>query len=1127
MRFYADLHIHSKYSRATSRNCDLENLAFWARRKGITVVATGDFTHPAWFEELGEKLVPAEPGLFRLKDEVQREVDRRLPRTCRGPVRFLLEVEISTIYKKGEKTRKVHHLLYAPDFAAAGRIRDALGRIGNIASDGRPILGLDSRDLLEITLESDPASYLVPAHIWTPWFAAMGSKSGFDSIEDCYGDLAEHIFAVETGLSSDPPMNWRVSSLDRFTLVSNSDAHSPPMLGREACVFDTELDYFAIRRALESGQGYGGTVEFFPEEGKYHLDGHRACGVRLEPNETRRLEGACPSCGKPLTVGVMHRVETLADRPEGEKPERISPFRSLVPLPEIVSEISGVGPKSKTVQRKVGELVTRLGPELDILEGFAPEDVEKAAGDPLLREAIERLRAGEVRCEGGFDGEYGVVKVFGEGELEARRAMVSLFSPEDFGFGLPPEPVATSPAPGLIDPLPEDPPSGVSGARLLGGREDEVAEAGADGVSAEGTAVEGTAAEGGMAGGVNDGPAPLLSALDPDQRSAAQITEGPLMVIAGPGTGKTRTLTHRLAHLVASGVPAEQCLALTFTRRAAEEMDERLATLLPRPSGLGKRRQPLVTTFHGLGLRLIRQHHRELHLGPKVAPLGRGERRQLARDLGLSATGTGDSSVDRWLEAVARRRRAIMLEELHAMSGARPSEAGTPPSDAIELRHVEAYEKALRAAGRVDFDDLLILPLRLFIQSPDLLEKTRRRYRHLSIDEYQDIDALQYQLVRQLAGLVNDTDDDAAGGRSLCAIGDPDQSIYRFRGAEVAFFLRFQDDFPGTRTVQLWRNYRSTPVIVEAARAAIAPASLVSERRLEAVANRERLPLVVHTATSEAAEAEFVAHGIEALLGGTSYFSVDSGRVASGVSRDSLAFDDIAVLYRADHQAGALIEALERAGIPYQKRSHDRLSDRPGVRRVLVALEADTTAEAAALPLVERIGEATEKALTETPDELRGAVIEARELLGALAATHSGDRRLDRLLAAARTANEIDTWDPRAQRVSLLTLHAAKGLEFPVVFLVGCADGQLPFHFGDGLSAEEEAEERRLFFVGLTRARRRLFLSWARRRHRRGQNLEGRPSPFLDALPEGLVVHRSAPAPRKTKTRLPRQLKLL
>ena len=316
MRFHADLHVHSKYSRATSRDLDLEHLAAWAARKGLTVVATGDFTHPAWRTELKEKLVPAEPGLFRLRPEIEQAVAEGLPSACRTPVRFMLEVEISTIYKKAEKTRKVHHLIYAPDFATADRISERLARIGNIASDGRPILGLDSRDLLEITLTSSPDAYLIPAHIWTPWFAALGSQSGFDSIAACYGDLADHIFAVETGLSSDPPMNWRLSMLDRYRLVSNSDAHSPGKLGREATTFDCALDYFALRKALETGQGFVGTVEFFPEEGKYHLDGHRKCGVKFSPRETSRPGRALP--------GVRRRHDRRRPQPrrDARRPQR-------------------------------------------------------------------------------------------------------------------------------------------------------------------------------------------------------------------------------------------------------------------------------------------------------------------------------------------------------------------------------------------------------------------------------------------------------------------------------------------------------------------------------------------------------------------------------------------------------------------------------------------------------------------------------------------------------------------------------------------------------------------------------------------------------------------------------------
>src|SRR6266545_5312000 len=491
MRFYADLHIHSKYSRACSRDLDIPNIRYRAGVAGLTVVGTGDFTHPGWFEELQATLVPAEPGLFRLRDDLEQAVDRRLPPSCRGPVRFMLSVEISTIYKRAERTRKVHHLLYMPDLEAAAACTARLLRIGNLASDGRPILGLDSRDLLEITLESGDGAYLVPAHIWTPWFSPLGSKSGFDAVEDCYADLAGHLFALETGLSADPAMCWRVSALDRYRLVSNSDAHSPPALGREATVFDTELDYFAIRRALETGDGFGGTVEFFPEEGKYHLDGHRKCGVRLEPAETRRLGDRCPVCGKPLTVGVLHRVEELADRPAGFRPPGAAGFRNLIQLPQLVGEVLGVGPKSKGVGATVAAMVERLGPELEILERVPVEAIAKAAS-PLVAEAVDRVRRGAVIREPGYDGEYGVLRVFGPEELRAPSSAATLFEPQ--------------PAP--------TPASSAS----------------------------------------------VLEGLDPDQRAAAVAGPGPLLIVAGPGTGKTRTLTHRLAHLVSGrGVPPEHC----------------------------------------------------------------------------------------------------------------------------------------------------------------------------------------------------------------------------------------------------------------------------------------------------------------------------------------------------------------------------------------------------------------------------------------------------------------------------------------------------------------------------------------------------------------------------------------
>src|ERR1700744_2721312 len=434
--FHADLHIHSKFSRACSKDCDIPHLAAGALRKGITVVGTGDFTHPAWSGELKKTLVPAEAGLRQLRPDLEKDLRQRTPAACNQAVRFMLSVEISTIYRRDERTRKVHHLIYAPSFEAADRITASLSKIGNLASDGRPILGLDSRDLLEITLEGGPGCYLVPAHIWTPWFAVLGSRSGFDAVADCYGDLAGEIFAVETGLSSDPGMNWMCSSLDGYRLVSNSDAHSPPMLGREATTFSAAMDYFSIADALRTGDGLAGTIEFYPEEGKYHLDGHRKCGIRFDPQQTRERDGVCPECHKPLTVGVLHRVAELADRGDGYRPDGAPDFNNLVQLPEIIGEIFSVGPRSLRVNRLIDRLVAEFGPELSILQQGPTDDLSRVGGS-ALGEAIGRLRRGQVVRDAGYDGEYGRIRMFQPGELDRAEALFEVPEPIPAAGGRP------------------------------------------------------------------------------------------------------------------------------------------------------------------------------------------------------------------------------------------------------------------------------------------------------------------------------------------------------------------------------------------------------------------------------------------------------------------------------------------------------------------------------------------------------------------------------------------------------------------------------------------------------------------------------------------------------------------
>jgi DNA helicase II / ATP-dependent DNA helicase PcrA len=413
VKFIADLHIHSYLSRGTAKDLNLEHLNLWAKIKGITVIGTGDFTHPHWFSQLSDKLEPAEEGLFALKPEFAAQTASMIPASCSGPVRFALSVEISSIYKKDGKTRKVHNVILVPTLDAAKKINQQLEKIGNIASDGRPILGLDSKALLEMVLHVSEDAVLIPAHIWTPWFSVLGSKSGFDSIEACFEELTPHIFAVETGLSSDPAMNRRVSFLDGLALVSNSDAHSPANLGREANLFDTELSYSAMMGALKGGRskGFLGTLEYFAEEGKYHYDGHRKCGVRFSPAETMDNQGLCPVCGKPVTIGVMYRVEELADRESGEKPESVEPYQSLLPLADVLSEVLQAGPKSKRVRTVYRELVEKLGPEFEILRNI-PLAVLDETGVALFAEAISRMRKNRVLIAPGYDGAFGTVCLF-------------------------------------------------------------------------------------------------------------------------------------------------------------------------------------------------------------------------------------------------------------------------------------------------------------------------------------------------------------------------------------------------------------------------------------------------------------------------------------------------------------------------------------------------------------------------------------------------------------------------------------------------------------------------------------------------------------------------------------------
>lgn len=407
MEFIADFHIHSKYSRATSREMDIETLAAFAKMKGIAILGSGDFTHPLWLLELKDKLKPQGNGLYQ----------------CKG-VNFILTVEVSNIFYRGGHAKKVHNIIFSPSIEAVEKINAKLARFGNLEADGRPILNVEPSEVVEVALGVDKNCLIVPSHAWTPHFSVFGSNSGFNSVEECFGKTAGEIYCLETGLSSDPAMNWRLSQLDKYSLISNSDAHSPAKIGREANVFDCKIDYGEIISALKNKDKtkFLYTLEFFPEEGKYHYDGHRACGQRLSPRETKKNKNLCPVCRRPVTVGVTNRVEELADREEGFKPQNAIPFRSVIPLLEIIAEAKGKGVDTEAVQQEYKNCIQRLGPEFEILLKI-PEDKLRENLSEKLAKGIMRVREGKVQIEPGYDGEYGKIRIFTDEEKQKEKQL--------------------------------------------------------------------------------------------------------------------------------------------------------------------------------------------------------------------------------------------------------------------------------------------------------------------------------------------------------------------------------------------------------------------------------------------------------------------------------------------------------------------------------------------------------------------------------------------------------------------------------------------------------------------------------------------------------------------------------
>lgn len=1024
----ADLHIHSRYSRATSKDCTPEHLDLWARRKGIGIVGSGDFTHPAWRQELEEKLEPAGNGFYVLKDEY-RIADPFLADTVRP--QFVITGEISSIYKKNGKVRKVHSLILLPGLEEAKIVSHKLEAIGNIHSDGRPILGLDCHDLLEILLELCPGAVYVPAHIWTPHFSLFGAFSGFDSVEECYGDLSCHIHAMETGLSSDPPMNWRVSSLDRYQLISNSDAHSPAKLGREANLLDIPLSYEGLQDAIRTGKGLMGTIEFFPEEGKYHYDGHRKCGVCLSPTDAEKYGGTCPVCGRKLTIGVSHRIEQMADREEGYRKEHGARYESLVPLPEIIGASVGYSAASAKVLKEYQNMLKCLGPEFHILREIPLEEIRSVSG-MLISEGIGKLREGKVTRIPGFDGQYGIIRLFTPQELDRLNGQLSLFDgrPDLFdGQALPTKPSFT------------DAPLNVP----LSGQASEQRQV------------------------------PTAKANE-DQRLATEAIGRATMVMAGPGTGKTYTLISHILHLLETRRIKPSCItAVTFTNQAAAEVRERIHKHLGKNNAA---RKLTIGTFHSIAWKLLKEN------GSRVSLASEAQTRDLADN--IVKTFHLDMTVSRFLTEISRYKT-------------RPGEEAPSPAlkDAFE-----AYQDFLKERDMVDFDDILIQAL-LIVREKKV---DTGRFSFLLVDEFQDISPLEHELMNAWN----------RDGKELFVIGDPDQAVYGFRGSDASCFERLLDEFPETKKIVLKENYRSTPQILAFASEIISK-NPGGDRHLNP--NRPKGPSVrLAEAESAGAEAIFIAKEINRLAGGIGMLEAQELFPESDGSIRS--FDDIAILYRTHRQAELLETCLKKEGIPYVVSGRDDYLLEPAVRGTISFFEGLLQTE-------NRLAGQTAKNLLWDPDEKdTDSIYEnmaekympflkkkkpAKILEEWLTDLHlENDKAMQKLCQTAifyplmadfihalefgieSDLKRCNNKQYRSGAVTLMTLHGSKGLEFPAVIIFGAKRGLIPFENKSPVSEDEE--ERRLFYVGITRAREALILTTSK---------EG--SPFLTDLPAGLV----------------------
>ena len=1072
MKFIGDFHIHSHYSRATSKQLIPEYLDYWARIKGVNVIGTGDFTHPEWLKELKEKLEPAEQGLFKLKEEFKINDQLINQEKRNAKVRFLLTSEISNIYKKTGKVRKVHNLVFAPEFDTVEKIQSNLQNLNfNITSDGRPILGLDSRDLLDLILNISDDCFFVPAHIWTPWFSALGSKSGFDTIVECFGDLSNHIYAVETGLSTNPPMNWMCSFLDKYTLISNSDAHSPEKLGRNANLLNTELSYNHIIDAIKTGnpKTFLGTIDMYPQEGKYHYDGHRKCNVCWNPVETLRHNNICSVCGKKVTVGVTNRIVQLSDRVDiNERPNKL-PFYSIIPLKEIISEIAGVGPNSKHVTKTYNSIINKAGTELDILLNLSIEEIKKAAGEQMAI-AIKRMRNNEVIVNEGFDGEYGTIKLFDKGELQ-NIGLNSLFN----------DGLSSENHVGKIKLLNFD----LKEYKLLKETSDNSQNAIEEDNNSPTINIEN-----------------FIDALNKEQLLAAEHINGTALIVAGPGTGKTRVLTSRIANLILNKkIAPENILAVTFTNKAAEEMLIRLKEILIKKIDVNKLN---ISTFHEFGLSVLKKFYQYTDREKNFSIIDEEDKNLILKN----ELKCGANQVKKISKAITEVKQMLKTK------------------DDIEdnlLREIfENYQDALKKLNAFDLDDLNYFPYVLFNEFTDVREFYKAKFQFVMIDEYQDINFAQYHMIKKI--IDNDNP-------NLCVIGDPNQAIYSFRGSDVKFIKQFTDDFKQAKIFELNKSYRCSNNIIKASKDIIKSEDSVGYF-LQGIDKGVKIRINEHQ--TDRSEAEFVARTIEAMIGGLRFFSMDSG-ITTGDDDNEQTLSDFVVLCRLKNEMDELQQAFKNHSIPYQivgekpffkeepiKSIIDIMSfcyneDNVFLRDKIIAenkISLSNLNDIKVLIKYKPVKKAIEIIVNNFFQDKKNDFKKEIKRLIDLSSDYDND--FEKFLRFVALGVGTDTYNADIENVTIMTLHAAKGLEFKSVFIIGCEDGLLPYSLFENQKADTN-EEKRLLYVGMTRAKKHLFLSNARRRFIKGREYILPRSPFINNIEKELIDFSKIQFKKKTK----------